>query len=222
MLPAPKKKFLARLLSYIRGRSPEVRNPPKPRHTTPRLRRAHIVWLTAFVIPLQVAFAGRSRTRRASLAAPVRAAYKGVVSKADANYNHAALSQLLTSPACKWTYNYGTAPQGVPDGMTFVPMVFGHDQFKTNGDLTASAYSELQTYGKNNYIIGFNEPDGDARDQSKIQVDQAILYWDKVILRVLLFSSQPIEPSVLQRNLAVLSTSVTGLTSRMWISVQRG
>ena len=133
-----------------------------------------------------MAFHGCSRhsTRRASLAAPVRAAYKGVVSKVDANYNKTALSQLLTPPAaspCKWTYNYLTAPQGVPNGITFVPMVFGHFNFKPNGDLTGSAYSELQTYGKDNYIIGFNEPDGDAADQSKIKVDQAVLYWDKVI-----------------------------------------
>jgi len=114
----------------------------------------------------------------AGRAVPVQAAYKGIVSKADESYNDATLSKLQH---CTWTYNYLTAPTGSASGIDFIPMVFGHFNFKSNGDLQGSDYQNLQDYGaKSKHIIGFNEPDGDAADQAKIGVDLAVAYWYKV------------------------------------------
>ncbi len=116
--------------------------------------------------------------------APVLAAFKGAVSKADDGYNSTTLSKLR-EPAdphkCEWTYNYGTSPVGVPGDMKFMPMVFGKDQFKGNGDLTGDAYSDLKKFGAiSKHILGFNEPDGGTPDQSNLPVEKAVQYWYKV------------------------------------------
>ena len=124
------------------------------------------------------------------MSAPVLAAYKGVASKGDAHYfnddyNSATLSQLrgAAHPQCEWTYNYWTKPVGVPAGMKYMPMVFGHDQFKHDGsnNLTGDVYNDLLEYGRTSkHILGFNEPDGGGDGQAKISVHDAVDYWHSV------------------------------------------
>lgn len=121
----------------------------------------------------------------------ILAAYKGVASKGDAqyfngNYNSSTLSQLRDSahPQCEWTYNYWSQPVGVPSGMKFMPMVYGKEQFRTDGTLTSEAYNDLLRHGPvSQHILGFNEPDGGGSGSANVPVQDAVRYWHSVILQ---------------------------------------
>jgi len=74
-----------------------------------------------------------------------------------------------------WFYSWGsTPPENLPDGIEFVPMIWGGNAVeslaKTGADLRQQGYKEL---------LGFNEPDHD--DQSNLTVEHALELWPKLM-----------------------------------------
>lgn len=74
-----------------------------------------------------------------------------------------------------WHYSWGTdLKEGEPDNVEYVPMFWG----KQVSDEKVAYLKDLASQGKINYILGFNEPDGE--EQANMTVDEAIALWPKL------------------------------------------
>lgn len=77
----------------------------------------------------------------------------------------------------KWFYSWGSGmPEGVPDGVEFVPMVWG--KFQPERNKAIPRLTELAKEKKVKFLMGFNEPD--QSDQSDMGVEQALDLWPKL------------------------------------------
>lgn len=79
--------------------------------------------------------------------------------------------QCLYDLGVSWFYGWGLEALAYPDGIEFVPMKWG-------GKFTGDTVNKIQTakqYGIANYLLGFNEPDGE--DQANMTVQAAIDKW---------------------------------------------
>ncbi|NLR94621.1 glycosyl hydrolase [Flammeovirga agarivorans] len=71
-----------------------------------------------------------------------------------------------------WHYSWGPDyPQGLPDNVEFVPMLWG----RNNVAEKVETLKQLAAEGKIKYLLGFNEPD--KEDQSHMSVEEAIELW---------------------------------------------
>ena len=82
--------------------------------------------------------------------------------------------EKLEALNAKWFYSWGAKkPEGIPEGIEFVPMMWGRFNPEQNQRLLKLAalgkQSELQ------FLMGFNEPD--QHDQSDLSVEEAISLW---------------------------------------------
>lgn len=81
-------------------------------------------------------------------------------------------AKALGDLRCKWFYSWGSAvPQGVPQGVEFVPMIFRSDG---NARPIADAAASAKKAGLGT-LLGFNEPD--AKKQGNMTVAQALDAW---------------------------------------------
>lgn len=77
---------------------------------------------------------------------------------------------------CDWFYTWGpSAPTGIPPGVSFVPMIWGHpggmDKIAQIGAVAKAAGARE--------LLGFNEPDG--KKQANIPVDKALDLWHLLV-----------------------------------------
>ncbi|OJJ44477.1 hypothetical protein ASPZODRAFT_47325, partial [Penicilliopsis zonata CBS 506.65] len=97
-------------------------------------------------------------------------------SKLGAAYNDATLVSALvdgTSGTVAWSYNWGSAVGGdMPDGVEYVPMLWGADSTYTEGWATAV---ETALDSGSAYILGFNEPD--MSSQADLSASEAAEYY---------------------------------------------
>ncbi|MCD5354610.1 glycoside hydrolase family protein [Kineosporia mesophila] len=96
----------------------------------------------------------------------------GSVKKGAALWNQKGITQSLKNSGVSWFYNWSSAPNGVkaPQGVDFVPMIWGADSVTT---------ANLATARKNgDTLLGFNEPD--LAEQSNMSVTKALNLWPKL------------------------------------------
>jgi len=75
----------------------------------------------------------------------------------------------------RWFYTWGsTAPEIIPDGVKFVPMIYG----KPGREFLAKMRAKLNQQGCLE-LLGFNEPD--HKDQSDMSVEQALELWPSLM-----------------------------------------
>lgn len=85
--------------------------------------------------------------------------------------------EKLKAIDAKWFYSWGAnVPEGVPEGVEFVPMIWG--KFNPERSPTLSKLKDLGQQKKVNYLMGFNEPDQES--QSNIGVETALELWPKL------------------------------------------
>lgn len=78
-----------------------------------------------------------------------------------------------------WHYSWGpTLDESEPDGVEFVPMLWGASKDAIKLQEKLDEISKLKTQGIAKHVLGFNEPDGS--DQSNIEVERAIENWHKL------------------------------------------
>ncbi|MGN6644802.1 MAG: glycosyl hydrolase, partial [Verrucomicrobiota bacterium] len=81
----------------------------------------------------------------------------------------------LQLSGARWFYSWSkNPPEHIPEGIEFVPMIFG----QMNGQTMAQAGAEFQD-GKLKQVLGFNEPD--EKHQSNMTVEQALDLWPKLM-----------------------------------------
>ena len=74
-----------------------------------------------------------------------------------------------------WFYSWGSQrPDPIPDGVKFVPMIFG----KSAADSLAKTGEEIRVQGGKD-LLGFNEPD--QEHQSNMTVEEALALWPKLM-----------------------------------------
>lgn len=74
-----------------------------------------------------------------------------------------------------WHYSWGNdLSENEPDNVEFVPMFWG----KTVANEKIAILKQLANEGKIEYLLGFNEPDGE--EQANMTVDEAIALWPKL------------------------------------------
>ncbi len=77
----------------------------------------------------------------------------------------------LQQSGAQWFYTWGPeAPQSVPDGIEFVPMIWG----RTGVEMMAAIPEILKQQGSTE-LLGFNEPD--RAEQSNLTVEMALELW---------------------------------------------
>ncbi|MBV9121964.1 MAG: hypothetical protein JO112_01230 [Planctomycetes bacterium] len=82
----------------------------------------------------------------------------------------------LEALRAKWFYTWGDAiPAGVPEGVEFVPMIWGW----SGQDDKVQLLRRQGAAGKVHHLLGFNEPD--QHDQSNLTVEKALAVWPKLM-----------------------------------------
>ena len=82
------------------------------------------------------------------------------------------LSRKLQALRCKWFYSWGpNIPEGVPEGTTFIPMIF---KYYGNREAVLSAANAAKNAGIKE-LLTFNEPD--EYRQGNMTVEQALDAW---------------------------------------------
>lgn len=78
-----------------------------------------------------------------------------------------------------WHYSWGnTLPMQEPEGVEFVPMIWGANRNAVKFQENIDRVIALKTNGVAKYLLGFNEPDG--IEQSNITVERAVENWPKL------------------------------------------
>lgn len=82
----------------------------------------------------------------------------------------------LTDLQCEWFYSWGNKmDERAPEGIEFVPMVFGKWNVSEDAKLAAA---NAKRHGHNT-ILGFNEPE--KKNQSDISVEKALELWPRLM-----------------------------------------
>ena len=93
---------------------------------------------------------------------------KGIASKA----KHPKSKKILEELNPNWLYTWGTKkPQNLPQGIDFVPMIWGY-WGKNDSIRKAAAKAKEQGITE---LLGFNEPDG--KRQANMKVEKALRAW---------------------------------------------
>ncbi len=78
----------------------------------------------------------------------------------------------------RWFYSWGASlPEGVPENVDFVPMIWGG--FGEKGQETLGNVKQLGKDGKVRYLLGFNEPD--QKHQSNLTVEKVVELWPQLM-----------------------------------------
>ena len=110
---------------------------------------------------------------RAASSPPSKKKGLGVVTNKDGKW-----LERVKALNAKWFYSWGAnLPDGVPEKVDFVPMIWGG--FGQKGKQTLDEVKQLGKDGKVHYLLGFNEPDG--KDQSNLAVDKAVELWPQLM-----------------------------------------
>lgn len=82
-------------------------------------------------------------------------------------------SYKVSEAKVHWHYSWGNIlSEYEPDSVEFVPMIWGRNGINEE---VVSYLKTLKEAGKINYLLGFNEPDGE--DQANMTVEEAIAKW---------------------------------------------
>ncbi|KAJ5708730.1 hypothetical protein N7488_008531 [Penicillium malachiteum] len=104
---------------------------------------------------------------------------RGTSTKRGAAYNDADLVTALSdsSSTMAWAYNWGSSQDGdIPDGVSYVPMLWGSDSDFVDGWVSAV---ETALDSGSEYILGFNEPDSST--QADMTASEAATYYKEYI-----------------------------------------
>jgi hypothetical protein len=86
------------------------------------------------------------------------------------------VAKFLEAVHARWIYNWNLdAPEILPAGIDFVPMIYNGRAVKTSALARAKAQSPANRHGE---LLGFNEPD--AQSQGNTSVEQALDAWPKL------------------------------------------
>lgn len=108
-----------------------------------------------------------------ALAAATRGRKKGlgIVAKAGGKW-----PERLTSLKADWFYSWGgRKPEGVPEGVDFIPMVWG---FWGNREAIAKTALAAKAEGSRE-LLGFNEPD--EKKQANLKVETVLSLWPELM-----------------------------------------
>ncbi|SDL27655.1 sigma-70 family RNA polymerase sigma factor [Nonomuraea jiangxiensis] len=109
------------------------------------------------------------RVKRSATAAPRPASAKKGVSV----WEMPGAGKALAKSGARWYYTWSTAPEGpgVPEGVEFVPMIWGA------GSVTDANLARARSAGP--YLLAFNEPD--LPQQANMTVEQALDLWPRLM-----------------------------------------
>lgn len=83
-----------------------------------------------------------------------------------------AWSERISDLKCKWFYSWNSAiPEGIPDGISFIPMIYryGGDPTTISAPATAAKKAGI------NELLGFNEPD--VKKQGNMTLEETLSAW---------------------------------------------
>src|SRR5690242_19596184 len=133
------------------------------------MKRRHFIQLgLTATARLLVPARGAEALKSSTLSHPKRGL--GITTKAGSQWH-----EKLEHIGARWFYSWGpTAPASIPDGIKFVPMIYG----RTGVELQTKISETLKQQGASE-LLGFNEPDSKA--QSDLKVEQALELWPELM-----------------------------------------
>lgn len=83
-----------------------------------------------------------------------------------------AWSERISDLKCKWFYSWNSAiPEGIPDGISFIPMIYRYGGDPTTISAPAAAAKKAGI----NELLGFNEPD--VKKQGNMTLEETLSAW---------------------------------------------